>query len=184
MHELHFLTLFCWNFKYAKISLTLHWTVIFRRSDWWRTSFNVHLFEDLECHYIPFHVLSIKIIGYLCTGCSFHNVCKHGSCFGMFWQIQTLFAVMWLCTGTCWKGHSVCVCRKWYTATVVSRLCDWGKRGKRDTIAEVGKWSIQMTGTVIILELLCFLFQFFDYLHGSIDLKQVHRSLSFLRCWV
>lgn len=30
------LTVFCLNFKFAKISLTLHGTVIFKRSAWWR----------------------------------------------------------------------------------------------------------------------------------------------------
>jgi hypothetical protein len=105
-----------------------------------------------------FHALNIKIIGYLCTGCPFYHVCQHGSCYGMSWQVQILFTVMLLCTGTHWKGHTVSVCRKWYTAAMVSRLCEWGKRGKRNKIADVGKCSIQMTGTVIILESMCFLF--------------------------
>jgi len=30
-----------------------------------------------------FHVLSFKIIVYLCTGCPFYHVCQDGSCYGM-----------------------------------------------------------------------------------------------------
>ena len=119
-----------------------------------------------------FHVLSIKIIGYLCTGCPFCHVCQHGSSYGMSWQVQTLFAVMLLCTGTHWKGHCVSVCRKWYTAAMVSRLGEWGKRRKRSKTADVGKCSIQMTGTVIFLESLFFIPNFVIVFMGALTRNQ------------